>query len=431
MAKLMQQDTKGREPIGFDYDVTIVGGGIVGSLMAVLLEATGLKVALLEFAVMSAAAARGQAYSINQLSSRVFAGLGLWANIRPQVETYRQVQLSDADCPIVVQFSPADTQTPTLGYVATHQVLLTELQTKLRQCRNIDWLCPAQVSAASFGAQGSTLTVELGDTTRQIRSRLVIAADGSRSFLRQAAGIKTIGWKYWQACVVAFIKPEKPHNQIAYERFQTDGPFAILPLPDGICRIVWTAPKAEADRLLQIDAAAFMAELAPRYGDQMGALELIGERSVFPVQLLHSRQYVKPGLALIGDAAHCCHPVGGQGINLGIRDAAALADVIGTALAQGEDFAQVAVLQRYQRWRMWENLLMLGFTDILDRTFSNRIAPIVVIRWLGLWAMANVPPIKSFAIRLMLGMIGRVPPIAIVPGGIKDSPDSGRMTAMN
>jgi 2-octaprenyl-6-methoxyphenol hydroxylase len=431
MVRLMQQDTKGREPIGFDYDVTIVGGGVVGSLMAVLLEATGLKVALLEFAVMSAAAARGQAYSINQLSSRVFAGLGLWANIRPQVETYRQVQLSDADCPIVVEFSPADTQTPTLGYVATHQVLLTELQAKLRQCRNIDWLCPAKVSAATFGSQGSTLTVELGDSTRQIRSRLVIGADGSRSFLRQAAGIKTIGWKYWQACVVAFIQPEKPHKQIAYERFQTDGPFAILPLPDGICRIVWTAPKAEADRLLQIDPETFMAELADRYGDQMGALELIGERSVFPVQLLHSRQYVKPGLALIGDAAHCCHPVGGQGINLGIRDAAALAAVIGTALAQDEDFAQVAVLKRYQRWRMWENLLMLGFTDILDRTFSNRIAPIVVVRRLGLWAMAHVPPIKSFAIRLMLGMIGRVPPIAIGPESIKDSPDSGRMTAMN
>jgi 2-octaprenyl-6-methoxyphenol hydroxylase len=396
----------------FDYDVTIVGGGVVGTLAACLLEATGLKVALLEFAATSEAAARGQAYSINQLSSRVFAGLGLWSKIRPQVETYRNVQLSDAGCPIVVKFSPEDTGTPTLGYVATHQVLLTELQTKLRQCRNVDWLCPAKVSAATFGATGSTLTVELGDTTRQIRSRLVIAADGSRSFLRQAAGIKTIGWKYWQACVVAFIKPEKPHAQTAYERFQPEGPFAILPLPEGICRIVWTAPKAAADRLLQIDEATFMTELCEHYGDHMGELELLGERSVFPVQLLHSRQYVQPGLALIGDAAHCCHPVGGQGINLGIRDAAALAEVIATALAQGEDFAQVAVLKRYERWRMWENLVMLAFTDVLDRTFSNRILPIVMVRRVGLWAMANVPPIKSFAIRLMLGMMGRVPKIA-------------------
>jgi 2-octaprenyl-6-methoxyphenol hydroxylase len=424
MAKSMQQNIKGQGAIAVDYDVTIVGGGIIGSLMACLLESSGLKVALLEFAAISTAAASGQAYSINQLSTRVFAGLGLWSNIRPQVETYRQVQLSDAGCPIVVNFSPTDTQTDTLGYVATHQVLLTELQTKLRQCHNVDWLCPATVSAATFSPQGNTLTVALGDTTRQIRSRLVIGADGSRSFLRQAAGIKTIGWKYWQACVVAFIKPEKPHGQIAYEQFQPEGPFAILPLPDGICRIVWTAPKAEADRLLQIDTATFMTELREHYGHQMGKLELLGERSVFPVQLLHSRQYVKPGLALIGDAAHCCHPVGGQGINLGIRDAAALAEVIQTALAQGEDVAAVAVLKRYERWRMWENLVMLAFTDVLDRTFSNQIAPIILVRRLGLWLMAHVPPLRSLAIRLMLGMIGRVPQIALAEGAmVYDQPE--------
>ncbi|NJN49643.1 MAG: FAD-dependent hydroxylase [Alkalinema sp. RL_2_19] len=401
-----------------DYDVTIVGGGIVGTLTACLLESTGLKVALLEFSPISVAAARGQAYSISQLSSRIFAGLGLWHKIRPQIETYNRVQLSDADSPSIVKFSPQDTQTQTLGYVAEHQVLLTELQTKLKQCRNVDWLCPAKVvdvqfgTDVQFGAAANQLTVERGNEVRQIRSRLIIGADGSRSFLRQAAGIKTIGWKYWQSCVVAFIKPEKPHNHTAYERFQPEGPFAILPLPGGVCRIVWTAPKTEADRLLQIDPATFLQELTQRYGDQMGQLELLGERSIFPVQLLHSRQYVKPGLALIGDAAHCCHPVGGQGINLGIRDAAALAEVITTALERDEDFAALPVLKRYQRWRMWENLVMLGFTDILDRTFSNTILPIVWVRRWGLWAMEHVPPLKSFAIKLMLGMIGRVPKIA-------------------
>lgn len=130
------------------------------------------------------------------------------------------------------------------------------------------------------------------------------------------------------------------------------------------------------------------------------------------MQLLHSRQYVKPGLALVGDAAHCCHPVGGQGINLGIRDVAALAEVIQTAIAQGEDFSTLAVLKRYQRWRRWENLLILGFTDILTRTFSNQIAPLVWIRRCGLWGMEHIQPIKSFTIKLMLGMVGRVPRLA-------------------
>ncbi len=410
MVRFKQQAVSGHASV--DYDVTIVGGGIVGTLAACLLEETGLRVALLEFATNSAAAARGQAYSISQLSSRIFEGLGIWQQIRPQVETYQHVELSDAGYAQVVKFSPQDTQTQTLGYVAEHRVLLAELQAKLRQCDHVDWLCPAKVVNAQFDADVNLLTVEVGEETRQLRSRLVIGADGSRSFIRQAANIGTIGWKYWQSCVVALIKPEKFHDNIAYERFQPEGPFAILPLPNGICRIVWTAPKAEAERLLQIDRATFLDELSQRYGNQMGQLAMLGERSVFPVQLLQSRQYVKPGLALIGDAAHCCHPVGGQGINLGIRDAAALVEIITDAIQQGEDFAQPYVLKRYQQWRWWENLAILGFTDILDRTFSNQIWPIVGLRRLGLWIMAHIQPIRSFAIKLMLGMIGRAPQIA-------------------
>jgi 2-octaprenyl-6-methoxyphenol hydroxylase len=419
-----------------DYDVAIVGGGVVGTLAACLLQDSGLKVALIESARGSVAADRGQAYSINQLSMQIFAGLGIWPAIRPQVEAYRQVRLSDADSPGIVRFSPADLGSDhlrsdrlgaeslgaeSLGYVAEHRVLLAELQNRLKRNAAIDWLCPAKVISRSVTPADptsghplliSTLNVELTDQVRPITAKLVIAADGARSPLRQAAGIKTIGWQYWQACVVALIKPEKFHDHIAYERFQTDGPFAILPLPDGICRIVWTAPKAEADRLVQLDRAAFLAALSQRYGDQMGKLELIGEPNVFPVQLSHSQHYVQPGLALIGDAAHCCHPVGGQGINLGIRDAAALAEVITTAHNNGEDFASLAVLQRYERWRQWENIVMLAFTDLLTRTFSHRIGPIVGVRRAGLWLMEDVQPLKSFALKLMLGLLGRVPEIA-------------------
>jgi 2-octaprenyl-6-methoxyphenol hydroxylase len=391
------------------YDVAIVGGGIVGTLAACLLKDSGLKVALIEAATGSVAVDRGQAYSINQLSSRIFAGLGLWESIRPQVETYQHVQLSDGDFAAVVKFEPTDIAATTLGYVAEHRVLLKELQALLQRCTNVDWLCPAKV--VEFDRDRATLTIERSGETQEIQAKLVVAADGAKSPLRQAAGIKTIGWRYWQACVVAFIKPEKFHENTAYERFQTDGPFAILPLPEGICRIVWTAPKAETERILQMERSAFLALLKERYGDQMGELELVGERSVFPVQLLHSRQYVKPGLALIGDAAHCCHPVGGQGINLGIRDAAALVEVIMAAVQQGEDFGSLAVLRRYERWRKWENLVILGFTDILTRTFSNRIWPIVLIRRAGLVVMERVQPVKSLALRLMLGLLGRVPEV--------------------
>jgi 2-octaprenyl-6-methoxyphenol hydroxylase len=394
------------------YDLAIVGGGIIGTLVACLLRSSGLRLVLIEAHPQSMAVQRGQAYALNQLSSRILAGLGLWQRIRPQVETYQQVYLSDAGCGGVVHFMPTDIGTPTLGYVAEHRVLLQELQWLLRRCSNVDWRCPAHLRRIQYGADGALLQVESGGQIQTLSARLVVAADGSRSFLRQEAGIATWGWPYWQSCIVAFVRPEQPHAQIAYERFQPDGPFAILPLRDNLCRIVWTVPTTQVDPILKLDPVSFVHQLQQRYGDQMGQLELVGTPSVFPVRLLHSRRYVQPGLALVGDAAHSCHPVGGQGMNLGIRDAAALVEVITQAQAQGEDWASLSVLQRYERWRMPENLVMLAFTDLLTRTFSNAIGPVVALRRLGLWILATMPAIKALVLRLMLGLSGRMPHIA-------------------
>ena len=262
------------------------------------------------------------------------------------------------------------------------------------------------------GGQRHRVEIVADGEAKQIWTRLVVAADGARSPLRQQAKIRTHGWQYWQSCVVATIKPEKSHNHTAYERFWSSGPFAILPLTGDRCRIVWTAPRAEADAIVALDDDQFLKELTQRYGDHMGKLALEGDRYVFPVRLMHSTRYVLPRLALIGDAAHCCHPVGGQGINMGIRDAAALAQVLQTAHQQGEDIATLKVLKRYERWRKWENLIILGFTDILDRTFSNNVFPIVLVRRLGLWVLQTVLPAKSFALRLMTGLTGRVPKLA-------------------
>ncbi len=395
-----------------EYDVVIVGGGIVGNVAACALGQAGLKVAIVEAEAQSIASDRGQAYSINLLSVQVFEDLGLWQRIRPQVETYRSVQLSDGDYRKVVQFSPQDLGRETIGYVAEHRVLLEALQYGLKALPNIECICPATVIETV--KKGDRTIVRLAQTSAQaqiLSAKLVIAADGSRSPLRQDANITTFGWQYWQSCIVAFIQPEHPHKQTAYERFQPDGPFAILPLPNGLCRIVWTAPRAVADRMLTLNPDDFMTELRSRYGDHMGKLTLVGQPSVFPVRLLHSTQYVKPGLALIGDAAHCCHPVGGQGINLGIRDAAALVNVIQDALTQDKDFATLSVLKQYERWRMGENLVVLGLTDTLTRVFSNKIWPIVIIRRLSLWILQDISPIRSLVLRHMQGLTGKAPRI--------------------
>lgn len=396
----------------YDYDVAIVGGGVVGATLACALKDSGLTVVLIEAEARSIATARGQAYNISPLSSRIFNGIDIWNQIRPQLETYMKIRLSDADCPNVVQFVPQDLGAQTLGYVAEHQVLIAALQESLRQSSHVTWLCPATVVKTDIQPDGATLEIVADGEAKQIWTRLVVAADGARSPLRQQAGIRTHGWQYWQSCVVATIKPEKSHNHTAYERFWSSGPFAILPLTGDRCRIVWTAPRAEAEAIVALDDDQFLKELTQRYGDHMGKLALEGDRYVFPVQLMHSTRYVLPRLALIGDAAHCCHPVGGQGINMGIRDAAALAQVLQTAHQQGEDIATLKVLKRYERWRKWENLIILGFTDILDRTFSNNVFPIVLVRRLGLWVLQTVLPVKSFALRLMTGLTGRVPKLA-------------------
>lgn len=395
-----------------DWDVAIVGGGIVGLTLAAALKDSGLRVVLIEAEERSAAVDRGQAYAISLLSSRVFQGMGVWDRIRPRIEAFTRIRLSDADDPGVVHFHPTDLGTTELGYVAEHRVLLEELQTFVSQCGHVTRLCPARVIATQTRSEVTQITLEYNGQEHPLLTRLVVAADGARSPLRQQTGIPTHGWQYWQSCIVATIRPEKPHGNTAYERFWPSGPFAILPLPENRCRIVWTAPRTEAEALVNLDDRAFLAELRRRYGHQMGELTLEPGRYVFPVRLMQSSRYIHSRLALVGDAAHCCHPVGGQGLNMGIRDAAALAQVLVTAHQQGEDIGASGVLGRYDRWRRWENLVILGFTDFLVRCFSNNWLPMVLIRRFGLWLLRTVRPLKTIALRLMTGLSGRLPHLA-------------------
>jgi 2-octaprenyl-6-methoxyphenol hydroxylase len=396
----------------YDYDLAIVGGGIIGLTLACALKDSGLRVALIEAKPDSVAAKKGQAYAVHLLSGRIFEGIGVWDKILPQIATCRQVRLSDADYPDVVEFHLSDLGTEALVYVAEHQALLAPLQDLLQECPNVSYLCPVEVVKTQYEPEGVEIALLMGTESRTIRTRLLVAADGARSRIRTWAGIKTSGWQYWQSCIVAFVKPEKPHNDTAYERFWPSGPFAILPLPGNRCRIVWTAPHEEAKALVALDDQQFLAELNRRYGNQMGRLELEGDRFIFSVQLMQSDRYVMPRLALIGDAAHCCHPVGGQGLNMGIRDAAALAQVLQSAYESGEDIGNLQVLKRYERWRKQENLTILGFTDFLDRIFSNNWLPVVVVRRIGLWMLRRVRPLKIFALKLMTGLGGRSPQLA-------------------
>lgn len=415
------EQTSGEIEFGVDYDLVIVGGGIVGVTLAAALEHSGLNVLIVEAQQQSEAVAKGQVYAIHLSSSRVWEALGVWSVIAPQVQCFKQVHLSDAQDNHVVKFRPGDLKVPVLGHVAEHRVLLQALLDRVQTCQNISWCCPARVSQTVVRENFTELTVEMLGAesspalSRTVRSRLVIGADGAKSQVRDQVGIKTRGKAYWQSCLVATIRPEHFHDNIAYERFWPSGPFAILPVSETHCRIVWTAPHAEAHALLALEDAEFAAALTQRYGTQMGRLAVEGNRFAFPAKLVHSCEYVRSRVALVGDAAHSCHPVGGQGLNLGVRDVAALAQILSTAQAQGEDIGSLKVLRRYQCWRRRQNILALGFTDVLNRVFSSQVWPVVVARRLGLRIMSAVPLVKVLSLRFMAGLLGRAAVLPAVP----------------
>jgi 2-octaprenyl-6-methoxyphenol hydroxylase len=401
-------------------DIAIVGGGIVGHTLALGLKQTGLQVILIEAQPESIAVAKGRAYALSILSGRIFQGLGIWEQVLPHFSQFSQIQISDADSPAIVHLLPQNLGTPVLGYAAGHGILLNALQSQLASTDNFRYLCPAQVDRVTYQpdssacASGDRCELSITTPTGQIliRSTLTVGADGAKSPLRQQAAINTKGWAYWQSCVTATIIPEHPHQNIAYERFWYDGPLGVLPLADGRVQVVWTAPHQQAQELVEMPIEEFTDRLQTATGNILGKLTIDSPRFLFPVQLMQSDQYIKHRLALVGDAAHCCHPVAGQGMNLGIRDAAALAEILATAHQQGEDFGSAQVLQRYQNWRQPENWAILAFTDFLDRFFSTNLWPVVFLRRIGLRILENIPGGKHLSLRLMTGLAGRIPKVA-------------------
>ncbi len=407
LQQLASSDSNPTRPLEIDYDLVIVGGGLVGATVACGLKDSGLQVAIIEPQPQAVAVSRRQAYALTLQTGRILEGIGVWHDILPNITTFHQISLSDSDHPRVVEFLPQDLGTQELGYVGEHHVMLGAMHRFLADCEHIHWFCPAQVVEVNYYDDHAQVTLQQNNQTQQICTSVVIAADGSRSQLRQAAGIRTKGWQYWQSCVAITIQTEKSHNNIAYERFWPSGPMGVLPLPGNRCQVVWTAPHAEAHALKEMDQTIFLKKLEYRTGGLLGRLELQSDRSVFPVQLMQSDHYVQPRLALVGDAAHACHPVGGQGLNMGIRDAAAIAMVLKTAFQQQEDIGTLAVLKRYERWRKTENWIVLGMTDILDRMFSGDWKPKVTLRRMGLWVLQKVQPFRYLALRMMTGLFGR------------------------
>jgi 2-octaprenyl-6-methoxyphenol hydroxylase len=394
-------------------EIAIVGAGLVGSTLAVSLARHGIPSVLIDRLDPGAAldaAFDGRASAIAASSQTLLSAIGVWPHVAAP-EPIREIRVSDGNAPFFLHYDHALLGDGPLGYMAENRDLRRALTHAIAAHGALITVRAGRaVTDFSDDADAATLTLDNGET---VTARLAVAAEGRESGLRDKAGIAVTAWRYAQVGIVATIGHERPHRGIAHERFLPVGPFAILPLADdaGVHRasLVWTERADMAAHYLALDERAFLNEIAERVGGFLGDLSLIGPRFSHPLGLQFAARYTKGRLALIGDAAHAIHPIAGQGLNLGLRDVAALSEIIVEAGALGLDPAHPEGLARYERWRRGDNLLMAGVTDALNRLFSNEIAPIRVARDLGLAAVNRIGPLKRFFMRHAMGHVGDLP----------------------
>lgn len=398
----------------YDYDVIIAGGGMVGAALACALGDSSLQIALVEGVplerVRPSAEMDVRVSAISRASQRLFAAVSAWdAMVAWRVSPFREMRVWDAAGSGQIHFDSATLGEPLLGWIIENRVIQTALLERAQGLANVEWLCPDTLRLASVRDGGVHVQLQQGG---ERWARLLVGADGARSPVRHWAGIDTGGWGYGQQAVVANVATEQPHAETAWQRFLPTGPLAFLPLADGRCSIVWSTTPAQASHLLALDEAGFMLELAEAFDWRLGAITGVGPRAAFPLQLQYAQSYVKPHVALIGDAAHVVHPLAGQGVNLGLLDAAALAEVLLDAVAAGQDLGALRVLRRYERWRRGENLLMLGVMDGFKRLFGTGLAP---VRWLRNWGLNltdAAKPVKNLLARRAMGLSGDLPRLA-------------------
>ncbi|MFZ1643390.1 MAG: 2-octaprenyl-6-methoxyphenyl hydroxylase [Candidatus Contendobacter sp.] len=399
-----------------DYDLLIVGGGLVGASLACALDGLGLRIGLVEAAPLTVSqhpSYDDRTLALAQGTRRIFQTLGLWDALESTATPIRQIHISERGGLGFAHLDCRDEGVEALGYVAEARLIGAVLRAKLSALSGVDLLCPARLETVTVESDAARAIVRCGeDQTVELRARLLVAADGAHSPVREQLGIAALRWDYNQQAVIANVTPTLPHENMAYERFTADGPVALLPMSENRCAVVCTVNDAEVAAVMALDDADFLALLGERFGDRLGPLLRVGRRQAYPLFLLKSREHARSRVAIIGNAAHTLHPIAGQGFNLGIRDVAALAEVIADAKRTGQDFGELRVLNRYADWRRWDQRQTMAFTDALNRLFANPLWPVRAARNLGLLAFDLCLPIKRLFARQTMGLYGRLPKLA-------------------
>lgn len=388
-------------------DVLIAGGGYVGLSLALAIKvgASDLSVAVVDLREPDVADKDGRASAIASAARTMMTTLGAWQGLEDQAQPINKMIITDSETrdPVRPVFLTFDGETKH-GEPFAHMVPNGAMTKSMRaRCQEEGVFIEAPQTVDDFQAHSGHVDIVLGDG-RQVSSRLLVACDGVRSRLRDLAGIETVGWMYGQSGIVCTVSHERDHEGIAYEHFLPAGPFATLPLPGKRSSIVWTEKTATADALVNGDEFTFMLELERRFGAQFGELKLESRRVAYPLGLKLARSFIAPRLALAGDSAHGMHPIAGQGLNMGFRDTAALAEAVVDAARLGLDIGSMDVLERYQRWRRFDTAQMGVVTDILNRLFSNDMTPVRMARSFGLGVVDRLPKLKSYFINEAAGI---------------------------
>ena len=400
----------------FDTDIVIAGGGLNGTSLALALASAGFGVTLVDPQPKSTRAALdfdGRGYALSIASQRVLKGLKIWPDISEHAQPILDIKVTDGRAgegpsPMMLAFDHAEIEEGPMGYMVEDRRLRPALLAALDAC-HVTQMNGRRVEAQSADDNGITVTLDGGDT---LRARLLIGCDGKASGVATRAGIKRTGWQYGQTALVCAVAHEKPHKGTAHQFFMPAGPLAILPLTENRASIVWTETTDRAAEIAQMDDDAYLDVLRPRFGDFLGEISLAGKRFSYPLELSLADDFVGPRVALVGDAAHAVHPIAGQGLNAGLKDVAALAEVLVDAIRRGEDIGRADVLVRYRQWRRFDTAALAFATDSFNRLFSNDNTFLRAIRDLGLGVANAVPGLRRSLIREAAGLTGDLPRLA-------------------
>lgn len=393
-------------------DVLIAGAGYVGLAAAVSLKQArpNLAVAVVDAAPKDAWQRDTRASAVAAAACRMLGQLGCWNEILPDAQPITDMVVTDSRTadpvrPVYLTFDGEVAPGEPFAHMVANKVMNGALRRRAAEL-GIDIV--EGVAVQAFEAGIAAVAVHLADGS-SLNARLLVAADGVNSRLRDMAGIKTVRWEYGQSGIVCTVAHERPHHGRAEEHFLPAGPFAILPLKGNRSSIVWTERTEDAERLVNSDELVFETELEQRFGLKLGELRVEGKPRAWPLGLTLARDFVAPRFALAGDAAHGIHPIAGQGLNLGYKDVAALAETIVEADRLGQDIGAHDILQRYQIWRRFDTVQMGVTTDVLNRLFSNDFGPVRAMRDFGLGLVDRMPRMKSFFIRQASGLTGNTP----------------------